>query len=123
MYFLHEHPWGAWSWQLPAMRTLMNRDGVNIGKGNMCRQGMFIKCKEGEALALKATGWLTNSSYILPEFAKLCTNNGSIHDHKHASLENGRAAQAAVYPENYVTPSSAVFVTNSLTMVLCIWVK
>ena len=28
MYLLHEHPWSAWSWQLPAMRILMERGGV-----------------------------------------------------------------------------------------------
>ena len=98
-YFLHEHPWGAWSWQLPAMKALMECEGVQLGKGHMCRQGMHVKTKEGDLPVLKATGWLTNSPAILQEMAKLCKNDGSSSDHKHASLENGCAAKAAVYPE------------------------
>ena len=96
-YFVHEHPWGAWSWKLPNMIALMERDGVKLGKGHLCQQGMFVKEPNGDAkLALKATGWLTNSPYILLEMAKLCTGG-----HDHASLQNGRAAQAAVYPEKH----------------------
>ena len=53
-YFLHEHPWSAWSWQLPAMQALMKCEGVQLGKGHMCRQGMHIKTVEGELPALKS---------------------------------------------------------------------
>jgi len=77
------------------MIALMERSGVKLGKGHMCRQGMYVKEPNGSAkLALKATGWLTNSQYILEEMAQLCTGG-----HDHASLQNGRAAQSAIYPE------------------------
>ena len=98
-YFLHEHPWTAWSWKLPAMEALMSHPQVKCGKGNMCRHGLIIKDSQGDALALKATGWLTNSGYILEELAKQCTNNGGPDDHRHACLQNGRVASAAIYPE------------------------
>ena len=65
----------------------------------MCRQGMQLQTREGMLPVLKAIGWLTNSPAILVEMAKLCTNDGSCTDHKHASLQQGRAAKAAVYPE------------------------
>ena len=98
-YFLHEHPWSAWSWKLPAMKSLMSTPGVKCGKGHMCSHGMQVEDRHGKALALKPTGWLTNSEFILPELAKLCTNKGLPSDHRHADLQHGRAAQAAIYPE------------------------
>ena len=42
---------------------------------------------------------MTNSEFILNELAVVCSNNGSSSDHVHASLQNGKAAQAAVYPD------------------------
>ena len=98
-YFVHEHPWPAWSWQLPAMTELMKWPGVRLGKGNMCRHGMMIDTPEGRQLALKATGFLTNLKYILESLAKTCTNNGGPNDHKHASLQQSRSAHAAIYLE------------------------
>ena len=98
-YFVHEHKWTAWSWRLPAMRALCAREGVYLGKGNMCQHGMFIDTPSGPELALKATGWLANSTHILDCLAKLCTNSGNEGDHEHASLENSRAARIAVYPD------------------------
>ena len=74
-YFLHEHPWPAWSWRLPGMQALMATPSVTLGKGHMCRHGMFIDTPTGKKLALKATGFLSNSKHIIDVLAKRCLNN------------------------------------------------
>ena len=56
-YFLHEHPWPAWSWRLPGMQDLKAMPGVILGKGHMCRHGMLVDTPGGKELALKATGF------------------------------------------------------------------
>ena len=77
------------------MQQLMEHPGVSRVRGDMCRHDMRISGPHGdEGLARKPTGWLSNSPIILEELNVQCTN-----DHKHASLENGRANQAAMYPE------------------------
>ena len=98
-YFLHKHPWSAWSWRLPQVIKLMRSPGVYVGKGHMCQQGMWIEDREGKALAYQPTGWMTNSNYIISEMAIQCKNDGSQSDHRHADLKGGRAARAAVYPD------------------------
>ena len=97
--FLHEHPLSASSWKLPGVISLLQRTGVYKVRGDMCSQNMVITDREGPAKAYKPTGWMSNSIHILNELNRLCTNNGGPHDHRHANLQNGRAAKAAVYPE------------------------
>ena len=63
-YFLHEHPWGAWSWSLPEVRKLRDEPTVKLAKGNMCAQGTKLRDSLGEAPVLKATGWLSNCDFI-----------------------------------------------------------
>ena len=73
-YFVHEHPYSASSWGDREMLRLIYRDGVVFGKGHMCRQNMALCDARGPGLALKATGWLTNTSFILKELAILCNS-------------------------------------------------
>ena len=54
---------------------------------------------QGKKLALKATGFLSNSKHIIGNLAKLCTNNGGPGDHEHACLQHDRARSAAVYSD------------------------
>ena len=75
------------------MTELMKWPGVQLGKGNMCQHGMAIDTPEGRLLALKTTGFLTNSKYILECLAKTCSNNGGPDDHKHACLQQSRSAR------------------------------
>ena len=98
-YFLHEHPYGAWSWKVPAMIALMSRAGVFETKGHMCAQGMTATDKHGTAPVFKPTRWLSNSTSILKEMRAQCTNNGSSTDHRHANLHNGVAKTTAIYPD------------------------
>ena len=53
----------------------------------------------GKTLALKATGFMSNSKHIIDVLAKQCTNNGGPGDHEHASPQNGRSKQASIWPE------------------------
>ena len=39
----------------------MAMEGVLLGKGHMCQHGMYVDTEKGRHLALKATGWLSNS--------------------------------------------------------------
>ena len=41
-YFLHEHPWGAWSWRVPELERLLALPEVKKAKGHMCQQDMYI---------------------------------------------------------------------------------
>ena len=79
----------------------MRTPGVRTVRGNMCAQGMFIRDSQGLALALKATGWCSNSEHILRELNKQCSNNSKPEHqhHRHACLQNGKAKHAAIYPE------------------------
>ena len=65
----------------------------------MCAHGMYVDTSEGKQLALKATGWMTNSEHVLKEVSKMCTNCGGPNDHAHASLQQHNSQEAAVYPE------------------------
>ena len=76
----------------------MHKD-VHRVRGDMCQHNMIIRDPMGPALAFKPTGWMSNSIVILSELNKLCTNVGGPDDHRHANLQNSRAAKAAVYPE------------------------
>ena len=94
-YFLHEHPWSAKSWYLPEIAEMMNRPGVTVTKGHMCRFGMTACNEEGELQPVKKpTGFMTNSWCIADELNRLCLG-----DHRHTQLMNGKAAAAAVYPK------------------------
>ena len=101
-YFLHEHPWGAWSWKVPDMVSLLSESGVKCVKGHMCAHGMYGTTAGGEAAPVfKPTGWASNSLHILEHMSKQCSNliDNPAYYNKHASLQQSRAARAAIYPE------------------------
>ena len=90
----------AWSWKLSSVRELRENPDVYRIRGDMCRFNMIINDAQGPALAYKPTGWMSNSMHILSELNKLCTNSdGKNPPHRHADLQSGRAAHAAIYPE------------------------
>ena len=97
--FLYEHPLSAWSWRWPCMAEVLRLPGVRRVRGDMCAHNMIITDSIGPAKVFKPTGWLSNSTLTLNELNKLCSNNGSHNDHRHANLEDGRARHAQVYPE------------------------
>ena len=94
MYFLHEHPWTARSWNETCVKNIAANDEVEIVKGDMCCFGMYQETQEGEMLVKKPTGFMTNAYAIARELEVKC--NGL---HKHVHLMNGRAKRAEVYPD------------------------
>ena len=98
--FLHEHPWGAWSWKLECVQDLLNSCGVRSVRSDMCRFNMTSVDVDGtHGLVLKPTGWMGNCNRILDRLDKRCFNTIPGHiKHRHVHLVSGRAKAAEVYP-------------------------
>ena len=89
LYFLHEHPHGASSWQTPAMQEFILKNSVHLGVGHMCRHGM----KVGGKLVYKPARWLSNGRLIVEALALRCSG-----DHEHGRLFGGtRSRRAQIY--------------------------
>ena len=99
-YFIHEHPHGAWSWFLDFVIDLMGRDGVQYVRGDQCRYNQWTVDFDGTAqLAMKPTGWLTNSEHIAEAVGLRCNRNvPGEHWHRHVPLIGGRAKKTEQYP-------------------------
>ena len=50
--FLHEHPWGAWSWMLNFVRWVAELAGVEVRRGDQCVFGQSIHDKISDLLSL-----------------------------------------------------------------------
>ena len=94
LYFLHEHPWSATSWNYRAMQDLVRRKGVRTIRGDMCTFDMRQEDGRGIARIKKPTGFLTNSEMIAKQLSRRCTGG-----HRHIPLVGGRAKQAQIYPD------------------------
>ena len=94
MYFLHEHPAGAKSWQHEEVKRLLEMPGIKRIVSHMCAFGMMQEDEHGKALIKKPTAFMSNSSEILKRLARKCSG-----DHRHILLVNGRAKRAEVYPD------------------------
>ena len=46
-YWLHEHPWGAKSWQIPAMEELLKDPRVHVAYADQCQFGLTSKIRTG----------------------------------------------------------------------------
>ena len=75
------------------MKSLMRHPDVKTVVGHMCAHGMTLDHNGRKEKVYKPTGWCSNSPCIREHMHKLCTK-----DHKHISLQNGRAKRAAIYP-------------------------
>lgn len=64
LYFLHEHPVGASSWQNELIKELGSKEGVYKVHGDMRCFGMTQEDAEGIGAIKKRTGFLTNSQEI-----------------------------------------------------------
>ena len=96
-YFLHEHPATATSWELPCIKEILYRDGVDITVGDQCQYGQ--KNKFGEPLK-KSTKWMSNSREVLRSLGKRCKGKGGkcSAGGTHGQCLGEAAKQAAVYP-------------------------
>ena len=97
MYFLHEHPYSARSWNEECVKKIMNLENVQVVKGDMCCFGMWQEFNGRMEFVKKSTGFMTNAQKIAEEL-----NQGCPGTHTHVHLLNGRAKRAEVYPTNYV---------------------
>ena len=98
-YFLHEHPDSASSWELPEVRAMMGRPGVQVTKTDACVLGMKTVDASGvEGPVKKPTRWMGNAPYLMKELSRRCEGR---HE-SHVPLMNGRAAGAAIYPPELV---------------------
>ena len=96
-YWLHEHPWGAKSWQIPAMEELLKDPRVHVAYADQCQFGLTSKMRTGsdeQGPAKKPTGFIGNSWAIIRRLKRTCD-----HSHVHVKLEGGRAKAAALYPD------------------------
>ena len=102
-FFLHEQPWGAWSWHFDFVQELMQKPDVLYVKGAQCPFGQWSVDMEGWGLVEKETGWLTNSQSIADKVGVPCSNKvpGAV-KHRHVHLVGGRASATEVYPKKLV---------------------
>jgi len=61
LYFLHEHPHAASSWENKEIKGLLEQGGVVRVKSHMCAFGMESEDKLGKGFAKKPTGFMTNA--------------------------------------------------------------
>ena len=100
-YYLHEHPQTATSWKLPAMQALMERDDNHVAVGHMCAFGMTTTDPEHGVLpAKKPTKFVTNSAEVAKALSRTCKCECVAGKPKHGLLMGGRAAAAAIYPDD-----------------------
>ena len=95
--FLHEHPAQATSWDLIEIRKMAIREGVTVTVADQCMYGLKTwseNKKRYDTPARKRTKFMTNSPCIAEELSKRCKGK-----HVHQPLVDGRAKNAAIYPE------------------------
>ena len=66
--------------------------------GDQCCYGLKSKDQQGEGLAKKPTGFMTNSPCIALQFKRRCPNKEGYQIHRHVRLQGGRARAAQIYP-------------------------
>ena len=94
-HFLHEHPWGARSWDMKCIQELMEDWRVMISKADLCLFGLETTDGQGEmGPARKRTGFMTSSWTVAEELQRTCDGKG----HAHNPLLERRAKGAEVYP-------------------------
>ena len=94
--FLHEHPAHAKSWNLQEVRDIMRQQGVQVYEADQCMYGLFSRGQGGCKLvpAKKPRRFMTNSRAIGRELQRRCDKT-----HPHQTLVDGRASEAARYPD------------------------
>ena len=94
LYFLHEHPESASSWQEPCVKKLLDSPGVSRVVSDMCVYGMQQELQGVSHLVKKPTAFMTNSPEIARRLGQRCDGG-----HRHITLIGGRAKRAEIYPE------------------------
>ena len=74
LYFLHEHPAYARSWQETSVQELVRDYRVKTVHANMCMYGMTSTDSEGTAPVKKDTAFMTNAIKISEKLSKYWRN-------------------------------------------------
>ena len=99
MFFLHEHPATASSWNMECIAEIAAHPGVYIVVSDMCRWGMKVRDEIPDDptqpyLIKKPTKWMTNRRQLADLLSLRCEGN-----HSHVRLEGGNLTRkAASYP-------------------------
>ncbi len=96
LYFLHEHPEGASSWDEPEIKKLMKQPGVTRVVSDMCVCGMVQENDDGESLVKKPTAFLTNAPRIADRLAQRCRGG-----RRHITLIGGGATERKCTRNSY----------------------
>ena len=94
---MHEHPVQASSWDIDEIRQMAKEEGVVITVADQCMYGLKTWSKDRsikDMPARKRTKFMTNSPCIAEELSRRCKGQ-----HVHQQLMDGRATEAAIYPE------------------------
>ena len=94
LYFLHEHPSSATSWQQPCVTKLLARDKVQRVVSDMCVFGMQQEVDGVNMLVKKPTAFMTNAPELARRLTQRCSGG-----HRHITLIGGRAKRAEIYPD------------------------
>ena len=79
---IHEHPWGASSWNVECMQRLLDDRKVMIAKVDQCRYGLEATDSNGElGPARKRTGFASSSWTVVEELDGTCGGMHATHSH------------------------------------------
>ncbi len=94
-HFIHEHPWGARSWDMKCMQEMVEDRRVIISKADLCQLGLETTDGQGEmGPARNRTGFMTSGWTVAEELQRTCEGK----DHVHNPLLERRAKGAEVSP-------------------------
>ena len=98
--YLFEHPWGAESWEEPAVTNVMKFPDTRLAKGDQCMMG--LRSNRGTPRR-KRLGFMTNNEEIAKAMKVQCSQD---HEHSHiiGSDATGKlSAQCQKYPQGLMT--------------------
>jgi len=94
LYFLHEHPYHATSWNNPKIKDLLATEGIVKVLSHMCAFGMEVEDNLGKGLVKKPTGFMTNAPLLANRLSRQCKG-----DRRHIMILGGRSRRTEVYPD------------------------
>ena len=103
-YFLHEQPDQAGSWDLPCIRELMCKKGVQRVRCDQCQYGQ----EDGAGNPVeKPIGWLGNAPELMAQLQQRCSGRGGRCSRKqggvHSACSGSVAQRAAIYQAKLCT--------------------
>eukprot|EP00971_Amphidinium_carterae_P265594 5268867-Amphidinium_carterae.1 len=97
-HFVHEHPCGAWSWDLPPLLRLRAREGMLSTCIDQCMYGQWVHCRNGSwGREQRPTHFLTSSQAVVSQLGTKCDSK-----HAHVQPVGGSARRTERYPPHLV---------------------